>query len=68
MLWKHKMRFLNFPKERVLMPKPSRMLSLMKNVTAVRHTLSTMLNALECQLSVEPRAGVNVNIETADVN
>ena len=31
-------------------------------------TLSTILNALECQLSVEPRAGVNVNIETADVN
>ena len=30
--------------------------------------LSTILNALECQLSVEPRAGVNVNIETADVN
>ena len=30
--------------------------------------LSTILKSFECQLSVEPRAGTNVNIQTADVN
>jgi len=30
--------------------------------------LSTILNALACQSSVEPRTDVNVNIETSDVN
>ena len=30
--------------------------------------LITILKSFECQLAVEPRAGTNVNIQTADVN
>lgn len=30
--------------------------------------LSTILKSFGCQLAVEPRADVNINIETADVN